>query len=170
MCSHCDKGFSEAGTLKKHVKAVHEGVRNHVCNHCEKSFSQAGHLKIHIKAVHEGVKDHDYKVKRHCCVPLCESYLQRGMFKFPKDRNLKAKWLTAVNLEVHRPGDLVCFKHFREKFDYCMQPRLDTFIYKLSSDAVPSLCLPLKSHLLVNEKIEAKNNHKQRKIQDNTDF
>ena len=108
--------------------------------------------------------------KQHCCVPLCESYLQRGMFKFPKDRNLKAKWLTAVNLEVHRPGDLVCFKHFREKFDYCMQPRLDTFIYKLSSDAVPSLCLPLKSHLLVNEKIEAKNNHKQRKIQDNTDF
>ena len=108
--------------------------------------------------------------KIHCCVPLCESYLQRGNFQFPTDMNLKAKWLAALNLKSHGPRDTVCFKHFREKFDYCMQPRLDTFIYKLSSDAVPSLCLPLKSHLLVNEKIEAKNNHKQRKIQDNTDF
>ena len=38
--------------------------------------------------------------------------------------------------------------YFREKFDYCMQPRLDSFIYKISSDAVPSLRLPLKSHLV----------------------
>ena len=61
--SNCGKSFSLAGNLKQHVKAVHEGLKDHVCNHCGKSFSRAEHLKRHVKAVHEGVKDH---VCNHC--------------------------------------------------------------------------------------------------------
>ena len=111
-------------------------------------------LNVEIKTeendtIRKGLSNMSKKTQKiHCCVPLCDSYLQRGNFEFPKNANLKAKWLTALNLESHRPRDTVCFKHFREKYDYCMQPRLDSFIYKLSSDAVPSLNLPLKSHLV----------------------
>ena len=120
--------------------------------------------QFELSNVSKKKRKHIWKI--HCCVPLCDSFLQRGNFQFPSDMNLKAKWLTALNLEAHGPRDMVCFKHFREKYDYCMQPRLGSFIYKLSSDAVPSLNLPLKSHILANEKIEVKNSHKRRKIQD----
>ena len=114
-------------------------------------------LNVEIKTeendtIRKGLSNMSKKTQKiHCCVPLCDSYLQRGNFEFPKNANLKAKWLTALDLEAHGPRDMVCFKHFREKYDYCMQPRFDgTFYYKLSSDAVPSLCLPLKSHIMVS--------------------
>ena len=35
--------------LKIHVKAIHEGVKDHVCKHCDKNFSLAASLKLHVK-------------------------------------------------------------------------------------------------------------------------
>ena len=47
-CESCGKLFSEAGYLKKHIRTVHEGHKDHKCESCDKSFSQAGFLKRHI--------------------------------------------------------------------------------------------------------------------------
>ena len=47
-CNSCGKSYSEAGTLKKHINAVHNGQKDHKCNSCEKAFSEAGKLKKHI--------------------------------------------------------------------------------------------------------------------------
>ena len=52
-CNFCGKSFTTGGSLKRHVKAVHEVVKDHVCNLCGKSFSQGIVLKRHVKAVHE---------------------------------------------------------------------------------------------------------------------
>ena len=59
---------------KKHVKEVHEGVKDHECNHCGKSFSQAGSLKLHVKAVHEGVHE---GVKDHVCNHCDKSFARK---------------------------------------------------------------------------------------------
>ena len=56
ICDH--KSFYQAGDLKKHIKTVHEGHKDHKCGSCSKSYFQAGDLKIHIKTVHKGHKDH----------------------------------------------------------------------------------------------------------------
>ena len=50
----CEKTFSSSGDLKKHIKAVHNGQKNHKCDLCGKSFSRAHYLKIHIDSVHNG--------------------------------------------------------------------------------------------------------------------
>ena len=57
-CDCCGKSFTRASSLKRHVKIVHEGIKDHECNHCGKSFSQARYLKTHVKSIHEGVKEH----------------------------------------------------------------------------------------------------------------
>ena len=62
-CKLCNRTFSQSGTLRRHIKTVHGGVKSHNCETCGKSFSRAANLKKHISAVHEGTKDH----KCHIC-------------------------------------------------------------------------------------------------------
>jgi hypothetical protein len=38
---------------KKHVKAVQDNLKRIHCQICEASFSQAGSLKRHVQAIHE---------------------------------------------------------------------------------------------------------------------
>ena len=86
--------------------------------------------------------------KRHCCVLCCDSYINKGLFKFPQKESLKRLWLEALNMDYHAPRDTVCIKHFREKYDYCKMTYGTGFRYKLAEDAVPNLFLPGTSHLL----------------------
>ena len=84
--------------------------------------------------------------KYHCIVPCCDSYLDKGIFHFPKNDSLKKLWIEALKLNSVGPSALVCIKHFREKYDYCKVSYGTGFRYKLSEDAIPNLCLPEKSH------------------------
>ena len=61
-CKICDQKFGESGTLKTHVKTVHEGIKDHHCQFCNKKFGRPGHLKSHVKEVHEGIKEHQCQI------------------------------------------------------------------------------------------------------------
>ena len=54
----CGKTFSSAGNLRKHIKFVYNGQKDHKCASCEKAFSEATDLKGQINSVHNGQKDH----------------------------------------------------------------------------------------------------------------
>ena len=43
--------------MKKHIKSVHEKIKDLSCDECERTFSQQGDLKMHIKSIHEKIKD-----------------------------------------------------------------------------------------------------------------
>ena len=43
------------GDLKRHKKAIHEGVK-YACNQCEYHATEQGNLKKHKQSIHEGVK------------------------------------------------------------------------------------------------------------------
>ena len=51
FCNEWEKTFTQPGTLNRHKKTVHGGVR-YSCEQCEKEFSQSGDLSKHIKRMH----------------------------------------------------------------------------------------------------------------------
>ena len=58
QCKDCNKTFTLKPNLKKHVKLVHEQIKEHSCEQCGKAFGVLAQLKIHIKMVHDKIKDH----------------------------------------------------------------------------------------------------------------
>ena len=56
-CESCDKSFSQAGNLKKHIHTIHKSYKDYNCESCGKSFSQKGNLKTHIHKFHRGHKE-----------------------------------------------------------------------------------------------------------------
>ena len=63
MCPICGKGFGSKSSLKIHAN-IHTGIRPYACHLCELAFFQKPHLTKHIKSVHEGIKQKNYKHKR----------------------------------------------------------------------------------------------------------
>ena len=52
-CRICEIKFSQHQNLKRHMKSIHQGIRNHKCNKCEKSFFQSSSLKAHYMQKHD---------------------------------------------------------------------------------------------------------------------
>ena len=71
-CEQCGKVFAFRNSLIKHIKVIHEGLKNYVCQICNKAFSHKNHLKGHIEAIHEGKEGvYNYKCK----------YCERGFMR-----------------------------------------------------------------------------------------
>ena len=62
-CDKCDKSFFLKWKLKYHIKAVHEGIKNHQCDICGKKFFEKKNLRIHNEEVH--ALDRKFKCQ-HC--------------------------------------------------------------------------------------------------------
>ena len=83
FCYQCGKSFSKASDLKRHVKAVHDGIKDHTCDLCGRSFAKKDQLNNHVKAVHEKIKDHKCK---HCDKSFSEAGTLRNHVKGVHDR------------------------------------------------------------------------------------
>ena len=51
-CEICDKEFKKNDGLKKHVKVVHNFVKEHQCNICQSGFDFQSQLTLHMKIAH----------------------------------------------------------------------------------------------------------------------
>jgi len=60
-CTHCDKRFTQKGSLTTHVRSIHTKESKHECQICRKVFNHRHHLLTHVRSVHE-------KIKRFVCV------------------------------------------------------------------------------------------------------
>ena len=65
-CELCDYASKFKGSVKEHVRKVHDGVR-YKCDKCDKTFKALQGKKIHIKIVHDGIREHV------CDRPECEN-------------------------------------------------------------------------------------------------
>ena len=61
-CKLCIKKFTQPGTLKRHIRHVHEDLKSKKCDYCDINFSQSQNLNDHIHTVHEGKKDYKCKL------------------------------------------------------------------------------------------------------------
>merc|ERR1712241_188156 len=55
-CGFCGVTFGGRSYLKKHIIAVHEGIKPFECDVCKKKFALKINMKSHIREVHEGIK------------------------------------------------------------------------------------------------------------------
>ena len=56
VCPICKKGFRKAEFIPLHIAAVHDGLKNFKCDQCDKSFKYPGTLRGHMKTIHQGKK------------------------------------------------------------------------------------------------------------------
>ena len=59
-CKVCDVTFREAGNLKSHLR-MHTGDKSYKCKVCDKSYTQSSHLTCHMRT-HTGQKPYKCKV------------------------------------------------------------------------------------------------------------
>ena len=56
-CDICNRGFTVKRTMKRHIAAVHGGIKPFKkCNTCDKVFAHTSSLKRHVTSVHEEEK------------------------------------------------------------------------------------------------------------------
>ena len=55
-CPICKAIFGKTN-LRKHLKTVHEGIKDFKCDHCGKEYTENKGLKVHIKRHHDNVRD-----------------------------------------------------------------------------------------------------------------
>ncbi|KAJ8908865.1 hypothetical protein NDN08_005569 [Rhodosorus marinus] len=52
FCEKCSTGFTAKGSLKVHLRTVHEGLRPYGCGECNKQFGTRNNLMRHQRIVH----------------------------------------------------------------------------------------------------------------------
>ena len=57
ICQTCGTPFSAQACLKRHIRNIHEGNKDHQCDFCGKAFGHASNLNRHVQVVHQGKKE-----------------------------------------------------------------------------------------------------------------
>ncbi|KAJ8901363.1 hypothetical protein NDN08_007209 [Rhodosorus marinus] len=52
VCEYCGKMFGIKSRMDRHIRAVHENVRDHECTLCGKMFKERNHLQKHLRCTH----------------------------------------------------------------------------------------------------------------------
>ena len=52
-CELCPKVLSNLERLKRHVKSVHDQIKDHQCEQCDTSYSDSQSLRRHVRTKHE---------------------------------------------------------------------------------------------------------------------
>ena len=68
-CSHCDKIFYANGELQRHIKRMHQGIKDRKCTHCSYSTYNGYNLRVHITTIHIAEK----VAKENC--PHCDEVI-----------------------------------------------------------------------------------------------
>jgi len=100
-CHMCGATFSRKHEVNRHIKIVHQAVKDYVCQICNRAFALRQHLNSHIDAVHEK--------KRDCICKIC------GM-GFPTEAKVN-RHVRCVHLKERAYKCKVCKKDYFQQSD-----------------------------------------------------
>jgi hypothetical protein len=66
-CVLCEYKCALNSNLQKHIKAIHDKIKDYECDLCEYKCSDNGHLQTHIKAIHDKIKDYECEKCEYKC-------------------------------------------------------------------------------------------------------
>ena len=66
-CDQCEYKSKNKGDLKKHVKIVHDQIKDIKCEKCDYICSTITNLKQHIKQIHDRIKDVNCDICEYVC-------------------------------------------------------------------------------------------------------
>uniref|UniRef100_A0A8D0HAJ9 Myoneurin n=1 Tax=Sphenodon punctatus TaxID=8508 RepID=A0A8D0HAJ9_SPHPU len=103
MCNTCGKVFSEASSLRRHMR-IHKGVKPYVCQLCGKAFTQCNQLKTHVRT-HTGEKPYKCELCDKGFAQKCQlvfhSRMHHGEEKPYKCDVCNLQFATSSNLKIH---------------------------------------------------------------------
>ena len=96
--------------MERHVKYVHEKIKDYKCPYCVKEFGGRGNLNIHVRTVHEGIKPHkcpvcevayvDKRAMQKHVDSVHRGIIQKDYEKFPCSQ-CESKFSTKYTLRAH---------------------------------------------------------------------
>ncbi|KAM4772353.1 myoneurin [Rhinophrynus dorsalis] len=103
VCNTCGKVFSEASSLRRHMR-IHKGVKPYECHLCGKAFTQCNQLKTHVRT-HTGEKPYQCKLCDKGFAQKCQlvfhSRMHHGEEKPYKCDACNLQFATSSNLKIH---------------------------------------------------------------------
>jgi uncharacterized Zn-finger protein len=94
-CDLCEFKCSNKSDLTTHIKVVHDKIKDHECVDCGYTFSNKGTLKQHIKQIHTKIKDHECDLCDFKC--SLKSTLTRHIKTCTGKRNISSGELRVIN-------------------------------------------------------------------------
>ena len=105
-----EKSFTQAGTLRRHIKTVHEGIKNYRCNYCGNCFTRADSLELHVKTIHDGQRLSKYFHKELAIVNSSIEEKEEISEKIiPNTSKVKTEYIDEISRNPEVEGDPLGF-------------------------------------------------------------
>jgi hypothetical protein len=157
-CDKCEYSSCNKDKLQRHIKQVHEQIKDHKCDKCEYACSTIDDLKRHIKQVHDKIKDHKCDKCEYSCSAnsTLKDHINQVHLKIKDIKCDKCNFSTFNNTQLQR--------HIKAVHDKIKDIKCDKCDFSSSNNThlqrhIKAVHLKIKNYKCQNCEIACSENH-----------